>query len=113
MASGCRGGQKKTARSLLAPRALARPRCGGPQDETQPIDPAAQVFDGSKIAGPSALRQWLLGYSDQFVEVVAEKLLTYALGRGVEYQDMPLVRAIAREAGRNNNRFWALIIAVV
>jgi hypothetical protein len=83
------------------------------QDENQPIDPAAQVFDGTKIAGPSALRQWLLGYSDQFVEVVAEKLLTYALGRGVEYQDMPLVRAIAREAGRNNNRFSALILAVV
>jgi Protein of unknown function (DUF1588)/Protein of unknown function (DUF1585)/Protein of unknown function (DUF1592) len=83
------------------------------QDEGQPIDPAAQVFDGTKISGPSALRQWLLGYSDQFVEVVAEKLLTYALGRGVEYQDMPLVRAIAREAGRNNNRFSALVLAVV
>jgi len=83
------------------------------QDEGQPIDSAAQVFDGTKIAGPSALRQWLLGYSDQFVEVVAEKLLTYALGRGVEYQDMPLVRAIARDAGRNNNRFSALILAVV
>jgi hypothetical protein len=83
------------------------------QDEGQPIDSAAQVFDGTKIDGPSALRQWLLGYSDQFVEVVAEKLLTYALGRGVEYQDMPLVRAIARDAGRNNNRFSALILAVV
>jgi hypothetical protein len=83
------------------------------QDEGQPIDSAAQVFDGTKISGPSALRQWLLGYSDQFVEVVAEKLLTYALGRGVEYQDMPLVRAIARDAGRNNNRFSALILAVV
>jgi hypothetical protein len=83
------------------------------QDEGQPIDSAAQVFDGTKIAGPSALRQWLLGYSDQFVEVVAEKLLTYALGRGVEYHDMPLVRAIARDAGRNNNRFSALILAVV
>jgi hypothetical protein len=82
-------------------------------DEGQPIDSAAQVFDGTKIAGPSALRQWLLGYSDQFVEVVAEKLLTYALGRGVEYQDMPLVRAIARDASRNDNRFSALILAVV
>jgi hypothetical protein len=83
------------------------------QDEGQPIDSAAQVFDGTKITGPSDLRGWLLGYSDQFVEVVAEKLLTYALGRGVEYQDMPLVRAIARDAGRNNNRFSALILAVV
>jgi uncharacterized protein YceH (UPF0502 family) len=52
-------------------------------------------------------------YSSQFVEVTAEKLLTYALGRGVEYQDMPLVRSIARDAGRNNNRFSALVLAVV
>ena len=52
-------------------------------------------------------------YSDQFVEVVAEKLLTYALGRGVEYQDMPLVRAIARDAAKNDNRFSALVLGVV
>ena len=83
------------------------------QDENQPIDPAAQVFDGSKVDGPASLRQWLLGYSDQFVEVVAEKLLTYALGRGVEYQDMPLVRSIARDAGRNGNKFSALVLSVV
>jgi uncharacterized protein YceH (UPF0502 family) len=55
----------------------------------------------------------LLGYSDQFVEVVAEKLLTYGLGRGVEYQDMPLVRAISREAAKNENRFSALVLGVV
>jgi len=48
-----------------------------------------------------------------FVEVAAEKLLVYALGRGVEYQDMPLVRKIARDAGRANNRFSALVLAVV
>ncbi len=83
------------------------------QDENQPIDPAAQVFDGNKVDGPASLRQWLLGYSDQFVEVVGEKLLTYALGRGVEYQDMPLVRSIARDASRNGNTFSALILSVV
>jgi hypothetical protein len=47
------------------------------------------------------------------VEVVAEKLLTYALGRGVEYQDMPLVRSIARDAKRSENRFSALVLGVV
>jgi hypothetical protein len=82
-------------------------------DAGQPIDAAAQVFDGTKIDGPAGLRKWLLGYSDQFVEVVGEKLLTYALGRGVEYQDMPLVRAIARDAAKGDNRFSALVLSVV
>ena len=82
-------------------------------DANQPIDAASQVYDGTKIDGPAGLRRWLLGYSDQFVEVVAEKLLTYALGRGVEYQDMPLVRSISRDAARSDNRFSALVLGVV
>jgi len=82
-------------------------------DANQPIDAAAQVFDGSKIDGPAGLRRWLMGYSDQFVEVVAEKLLTYGLGRGVEYRDMPLVRSIARDAAKSDNRFSALVLGVV
>ena len=82
-------------------------------DEGQPVDASGQVFDGTKIDGPVGLRKWLLGYSDQFVQVVAEKLLTYALGRGVEYQDMPLLRAIARDAARADNRFSALVMGVV
>jgi hypothetical protein len=64
------------------------------------------------VDGPVALRAWLMGYSDQFVAVFAEKLLTYALGRGVEYRDMPLVRAIARDARANGNRFSALVLGV-
>jgi hypothetical protein len=77
------------------------------------VDATGQVYDGTKIDGPAALRQWLLTYSTQFTEVVTEKLLVYALGRGVEYQDMPLVRAIARDAARNQNRFSALVLGVV
>ncbi len=83
------------------------------EDEGQPIDPSAQLFDGVKINSPADLRQWLVSYSDQFVEVVAEKLLTYALGRGVEFRDMPLVRSIAREAARQDYRFSALVLSVV
>ena len=71
------------------------------------------MFDGTTVDGPAGLRAWLSGYSDQFVEVLAEKLLTYALGRGVEYQDMPLVRSIARDAARQENRFSALVLGVV
>ena len=82
-------------------------------DEGNPVDPAATVFDGTKINGPTGLRTWLATYSDQFVEVVAEKLLTYALGRGVEYQDMPLVRSLARDAAKNGNKFSALVLGIV
>ncbi len=82
-------------------------------EEDTAVDASAQVFDGTKIDGPAGLRNWLLGYSNQFVEVVSEKLLTYALGRGVEYQDMPLVRSIARSAARDNGRFSALVLGIV
>jgi hypothetical protein len=82
-------------------------------EEGTPVDASAQVFDGTKFDGPLGLRTWLVGYSDTFVEVVAEKLLTYALGRGVEYQDMPLVRAIARQAAASENRFSSLVLGVV
>ena len=83
------------------------------RESNEPIDASGVVYDGTAIDGPSQLREWILGYSDQFLRVVTEKLLTYALGRGVEYQDMPVVRSITREAGANNNRFSAIVIGVV
>jgi hypothetical protein len=82
-------------------------------DEGTPIDAADQLFDNTRVDGPVALRAWLMGYSDQFVAVFVEKLLTYALGRGVEYRDMPLVRAIARDARANGNRLSAVVLGVV
>jgi mono/diheme cytochrome c family protein len=83
-------------------------------DEGQPIDPKSKVYDGAELDGPSSLRRWLVtNYSDTFVEVAAEKLLTYALGRGVEYEDMPLVRSIAHDAARHDDRFSALVLNVV
>src|SRR2546430_8332572 len=83
------------------------------RDEDTPVDPTAQVFDGTKIDGPAGLRTWLTSYRTQFTQVVAEKLLTYALGRGVDYQDMPLVRAIARDTQRSGGRFSSLVLGVV
>jgi len=84
------------------------------EDEGTPITKSEIVYDGTTVNGPSGLRNWIVSnYSSQFVEVAAEKLLTYALGRGVEYQDMPLVRSISRDAGRSNNRFSALVLAIV
>ena len=54
-----------------------------------------------------------MGYSDQFVRTATEKLLTYSLGRGIEYYDMPVVRSVVRQAARNNYRFSSLVIGIV
>jgi hypothetical protein len=83
-------------------------------DEGQAIDPKSKVYDGSEIDGPNGLRRWLVAnYSDQFVEVAVEKLLTYALGRGVEYQDMPLVRSMVRDAAPGNYKFSSIVLSIV
>ena len=83
------------------------------RDEGSPIDASAQVFDNTMVDGPVALRQWVTHYSGQFVRVGIEKLMTYALGRGLDYQDMPLVRSIARDVAQQDNRFSALVLAIV
>ena len=83
-------------------------------ESSAPIDAAGSLPDGTKFEGPVGLRRALLTKSDQFVTTVTEKLLTYALGRGIEYYDQPAVRAIVREAGRQDYRFSsALILGVV
>jgi hypothetical protein len=78
-----------------------------------PVDASGQLADGTKVDGPARLRKALLSHSGQFTETLTEKLLTYALGRGLEYYDMPVVRSIAREAARNNDRFSALVMGIV
>jgi hypothetical protein len=55
----------------------------------------------------------LLRYSPQFRRNITEKLMTYALGRRVEYYDMPVVRAIVRDAGKQNNRFSSIVVGIV
>ena len=79
----------------------------------QKLDASGQLTDGTKIDGVASLRQALVRYSPQFVRTLTEKLLTYGLGRGVEYQDMPVVRSIVHQAERNNYRFSSLIIGIV
>ena len=59
------------------------------------------------------MREALLRYSPQFVRVITEKLFIYALGRGTEYYDMPLIRSIVHEAEPNNYRFSSLVLGVV
>ncbi len=83
------------------------------EDEGHPVDTAGTMPDGSKFDGVAGLRTALLSKSDVFVETFIEKLLTYALGRGVEYYDAPTVRQIARNAAKTNNRFSRIILGVV
>ena len=83
------------------------------EDSGNPIDASGQLVDGTELDGPASLRQALLKYSDQYVRNFTEKLLTYALGRGVEYYDMPVVRAIDRAAAGKQNRFSALVLGIV
>jgi hypothetical protein len=83
------------------------------EDEGQPIDATGVLVDGTKVDGVKSLRDVLVKRQDQFIRVVVEKLLTYGLGRGVEYPDMPLVRSITREAAANHYKFSSLVLGVV
>jgi hypothetical protein len=79
----------------------------------EPIDSAGVYPDGTRMDGPAGLRQVLVNHSAQFLTNVTNKLLTYALGRGVEYYDAPAVRSILRDAAPQDYRFSSLILGIV
>jgi len=83
------------------------------RDAGQPIDATGELSDGTRVDGAVALRGALLKRQDVVVHTIVEKLLTYALGRGLEAADMPAVRAIARDASRRDYRFSAIVEGVV
>ncbi|MGB6945834.1 MAG: DUF1592 domain-containing protein [Bryobacteraceae bacterium] len=83
------------------------------EDGDSPIDASGVLVDGSKVNGVASLRDVLVRRSDQFVRVVTEKMMTYALGRGVEYQDMPLVRSIVHDSAAGNYRFSSIVLGIV
>jgi hypothetical protein len=83
------------------------------RDGAFPIDASGQLYDGTKVDGPVSLRRALVDRSDVFVRNFTQNLLTYGLGRGVEYYDMPAVRAIVRDAGAKQNRFSSLVLGIV
>jgi hypothetical protein len=82
-------------------------------DEGAVIDPTGVIADGTRLEGIASLRSVTRKYSDQFARVVTERLLTYAVGRGVEDADMPMVRSITREASKTNYRFSSLVRGIV
>jgi hypothetical protein len=82
-------------------------------DEGVAVDATGVLADGTPLDGVTSLRNAMMKYSDQFVRVLAEKLLTYALGRGVEYEDMPLVRSIVKNAADSQYKFSELVLGIV
>ena len=82
-------------------------------DGATPVDASAELADGTKINGVVELRNAILSRPEMFAGTVTEKLLTYALGRGVDHRDMPAVRAILRDAAPRQYRFQDLILGVV
>jgi hypothetical protein len=78
-----------------------------------PVDASGQLADGTKVDGPVALRQALKKHPEQFARTMTEKMLTYALGRGLEFYDMPVVRTIARDAAAQNYRFSSIVTGII
>lgn len=82
-------------------------------DGNSPVDATGVLVDGSKLDGVKGMREALLRYSPQFVRVITEKLFIYGLGRGTEYNDMPLIRSIVHDAEHDNYRFSSLVLGLV
>jgi hypothetical protein len=78
-----------------------------------PIDTGGQLADGAKVDGPVALRTAILSRPDAFVTVLTERMMTYALGRGIQASDMPVVRSIVKKAALNNYRLSSIIMGIV
>jgi hypothetical protein len=78
-----------------------------------PLDTAGVLADGSKVNGPVALREAILSRPDAFTTIVTERMLTYALGRGLEPGDMPVVRRIEKKAAQNDYRLSSIVAGIV
>jgi mono/diheme cytochrome c family protein len=110
--AGCHAMMDPIGLSLENFDAVGQARALG--ESSEPIDASGSLPDGTKFIGAVGLRNALLAKSDQVVTTITEKLLTYALGRGLEYYDAPTVRAIVRNAGHQDYRFTTgLIMGVV
>ena len=83
------------------------------KDSGVPVDATGEMYDGTILDGPAGLKRALLNQSDAFILAFTESLLTYGLGRRVEHTDMPMVRALIKDAEMEDNRFSAFILGVV
>ncbi len=83
------------------------------KDNSVAVDTAAKLYDGTDLDGPSSLRQALLNHSESVIRNFTDNLMSYAIGRRIEYFDQPAVRAIVKKAGQSGNRFSAFVLGVV
>jgi hypothetical protein len=83
------------------------------RDAGDPIDSSGVLADGTAVSGPVDLREALLARPEQFVHAMTEKLLLYALGRNLDYYDMPAVRKIVHGAAEDDYQFSSLLMGVV
>jgi hypothetical protein len=82
-------------------------------DAGEPIDASGELADGAKVDGVVQLRDALIKNPELFAATFSEKLLTYAVGRGLDYRDMPAVRKIVRESAAQNYKFSAIVMGIV
>jgi hypothetical protein len=109
----CHGAMDPLGLALENFNAVGQFRANDP-DTLTPIDATGQLPDGTKINGLDDLRQALVNRPDhQFVQAFTENLLTYALGRTLDYHDMPTVRRIVRQAAKDDYRFKSIVLGVV
>jgi len=87
-----------------------RTRDGGTRGT--PVDPTGQLLDGTTVNGVVALREALMRDPETFVRTMTEKLMTYALGRGLTAADMPAVRTVVRDAQKDNYRFSSIVLGI-
>ena len=83
------------------------------KDNEVPVDVVGDLYDGMKMEGPAGLRAALIKHQDMFLTGFTESLMTYALGRRVEYTDMPTIRTIVRDAAKKDNKLSAFVMGVV
>ena len=83
------------------------------RDEGNPVDPVGVMYNGTELASPADLRQALLDIPEVVLSTFTENLMAYALGRRVEYYDMPTIRAITREAAKDDYRMSSFIMGVI
>ena len=82
-------------------------------DGVTPVDPSGKLVDGTMFDGPSSFRKALLTRGEAYRSTLTKNLLTYGMGRGVEYYDMPAVRQVMRESKVAGDRWSAMVLAIV
>jgi len=83
------------------------------KDNGVSVDANGVLYDGTKMNGPADLRQALLSRSDSLIRNFTDNLMSYAIGRRIEYYDQPSIRAIAKKAAQNGNRFSSFVLGIV